>query len=127
MGFRIQGPDPGPNDRLPKTGWPIAGQADAAHPEPQPALVQLVSDIGGRLMHWAKGGTAAPVPDTAQPSQPPAVPTGANSNSPEGMIEPSRCHRAAPAVRDETDSPEAMIKPSRGHRAAIEAHRDDWP
>jgi len=123
MGFRIDVREVGPNDKVPTTGWPTGQPAAAPHPEPQPALVQLMTDIGGKLMHWAKGGTPPAKPASEpQPSAEPGV-----TDSQEAILEPSRVHRAAPAVRDENNSPEAMIKPSRCHRAAIEAHRDDWP
>jgi hypothetical protein len=123
MGFRTEGREPGPNDTPPKTGWPVGEPAATAQTEPQPAIVQLVSDVGSKLMHWAKGGTPP-----EKPTPPAPLPTeSAATDSQEPLIEPSRCHRAAPPVRDEAPSPEAMIKPSRFHRAAIEAHRDDWP
>ena len=123
MGFRIDVREVGPNDKFLKTGWPIGEPAVAAPPELQPALVQFMSDIGGKLMHWAKGGTppARPTPE----AQPPAE--RAEAPSPAPVMEPTRSLRAAPPVRDENESPEAMIKPSRCHRVAIEVHRDDWP
>ena len=127
MGFRTEGRVPAPNDTHSQmgsqTGWPVVEPAATTSPEPQPAIVQLVSDVGSRLMHWAKGGTPPERP-TAQGLLP-AERAVLGSQDP--LIDPSRCHREEPPVGDEVASVEAMIKPSRFHRAAIEAHRDDWP
>ena len=122
MGFRIDVREVGPNDKVPKTGWPTSQPAAAAPSGPQPALIQMMTDIGGKLMNWAKGGTSAA--NTNAPTDPSAERAALEISE---VMEPSRCLRAAPPVRDENDSPEAMIKPSRCHRVAIEAHRDDWP
>jgi hypothetical protein len=122
MGFRIDVREVGPNDKVPKTGWPTGQPAAAAPPEPQPAFVQMMTDIGGKLMHWAKGGTPPVRP--ASPADPAVERTTLDISE---VMEPSRSLRAAPPARDENDSPEAMIKPSKCHRVAIEAHRDDWP
>jgi hypothetical protein len=127
MGFRTEGretgPELGPSDTHSQTGWPVVEPATATPPEPQPAIVQLVSDVGSRLMHWAKGGTPPerPTPQVMLSAE------RAVLGSQEPMIDPSRCRREDPPVGDEVASVEAMIKPSRFHRAAIEAHRDDWP
>jgi hypothetical protein len=94
MGFRIDVREVGPNDKFAKTGWPTGQPAAAAPLEPQPALIQLMTDIGGKLMHWAKGGTHPA--NTNAPAQPSAERAAPDISE---VMEPSRCHRAAPAVR----------------------------
>src|SRR5690349_7592319 len=96
MGFRTEGRVPAPKDTHSQmgsqTGWPVVEPAATTSPEPQPAIVQLVSDVGSRLMHWAKGGTPPERP-TAQGLLP-AERAVLGSQDP--LIDPSRCHREEP-------------------------------